>query len=156
MRLVTSLVLLALVGLLAACGGSGQHPATSTGGSSGGSIDAAAAKAQVTSVYQRFFSSKTPLPDRVGLLQNGQKFQSLFKSFASNPLAKNTSATVSSVTLQGANKARVVYTLKVGAAALPKSTGDAVRENGHWKVGDATLCKLVVLGGSTPSPCKTP
>jgi hypothetical protein len=30
-----------------------------------------------------------------------------------------------------------------------------VKENGAWKVGDASLCKLVSLGGSTPSACKS-
>jgi hypothetical protein len=65
------------------------------------------------------------------------------------------SATVSSVTLQGPNKARVVYVVKFGGASLPKQTGVAVRENGTWKVGDASLCKLIALGGTTPSACKS-
>ncbi len=65
------------------------------------------------------------------------------------------SATVSSVTLQGANKAKVVYVVKFGGASLPKQTGTAVREGGTWKVGDASLCKLIALGGTTPSACKS-
>ena len=65
------------------------------------------------------------------------------------------SVVVSSVTLQGANKAKVVYTVKLGGAGLPKQTGTAVLQNGTWKVGDASLCKLVSLQGSTPSACKS-
>jgi hypothetical protein len=79
----------------------------------------------------------------------------VIRGFASLPLAKNVSATVSSVTLQGANSAKVVYTVKLGSAGLPKQTGTAVRQNGTWKVGDASLCKLVSLQGSTPSACKS-
>ena len=59
------------------------------------------------------------------------------------------------MTLQGANNAKVVYTVKLGGAGLPKQTGTAVRENGTWKVGSASLCKLVALQGSTPSACKS-
>ena len=113
------------------------------------------AQAQIKSAYEKFFSSKTSLSDRVALLQNGQQFKSLIQAFASNPLASNTSATVSSVTLQGANKANVVYVVKFGGSGLPKQTGTAVRENGTWKVGDASLCKLIALGGTTPSACKS-
>jgi len=64
-------------------------------------------------------------------------------------------ATVSSVKLQGANDAKVVYTVKLGGVTLPKQTGNAVRENGTWKVGDASLCKLVSLQGTTPPACKS-
>jgi hypothetical protein len=112
------------------------------------------AQAQIKSAYVKFFSSKTPTAQRVALLQNGSKFKPLVTSFANNPLAKNVSATVSSVTLQGANKAKVVYDVKVAGASLGKQTGTAVRQNGTWKVGYAGLCKLVALGGKTPSACK--
>jgi hypothetical protein len=130
--------------VLAGCGGSGHKS------SSGPS-----AQAQIKSAYEKFFSGKTSVSDRVALLQNGPRFKPVIEAFASNPLAKNASAVVSSVTLQGANKAKVVYTVKLGSAALPGQKGDAVRENGTWKVGDAGLCKLVSLQGSTPSACKS-
>jgi hypothetical protein len=135
-----ALLLLAVIAL-AACGGSG-------GGSSNASD-------QIKSAYEKFFSSKTSLSDRVALLQNGPKFKTVVQGFASNPLAKNVSATVSSVTLQGASKAKVVYQIKFAGSSLPQQTGSAVRENGTWKVGDASLCKLIALQGSTPSACKS-
>ena len=130
---------------LAACGAS-KH--TSTTGNT------AAARAEIKSAYVKFFSGKTPVSDRVALLQNGPKFKPVIEAFASNPLAKSASATVSSVTLQRQDKAKVVYTVKVAGAGLPRQTGTAVRENGTWKVGDASLCKLVALQGSTPAACK--
>jgi hypothetical protein len=127
---------------LTACGGSGSSKTAND-------------EAQIKSAYEKFFSSKTPLADRVALLQNGEQFKPVVSSFANNPLASNTSAKVSSVTLEGANKAKVVYVVELGGASLPKQTGTAVRENGKWKVGDASLCKLISLGGTTPSACKS-
>jgi hypothetical protein len=143
------LVILAVVvaGSLAACGGSSPKTVSTT-------TSPAVEKAQIKSAYEKFFSSKTSLADRVALLENGTKFKSLIESFASNPLATNTSATVSSVTLEGANTAKVVYTVHISGAALGKQTGSAVRQNGQWKVGSQSLCKLIALGGTTPSVCK--
>jgi hypothetical protein len=140
LTLVRRFALVLVVGLaLAGCGGS-SHPSD---------------QAQIKSAYEKFFSSKTSLSDRVAVLQKGSQFKPVIQAFASNPLASNTSATVSSVTLQGANKAKVVYSVKVGGTALPTQTGSAVKENGTWKVADASLCKLVALGGTTPAICKS-
>ena len=141
------LALVVVAGLaLAGCGAS-MH--TSTTGNT------AAAQAQIKSAYEKFFSGQTSIPARVAVLQDGSKFKGLVTSFANNPLAKNVSVTVSSVTLQGQDNAKVVYTVKLGGAALPKQTGTAVRENGTWKIGSASLCRLVALQGSTPSVCKS-
>jgi len=57
------------------------------------------------------------------------------------------------VKLEGSDKAKVVYTVKLGSAGLPKQTGTAVRQNGTWKVGYASLCKLVALQGPAPPAC---
>jgi len=131
-----------LLGLaLAACGGSG-----------GGTPDASA---QIKSAYEKFFAANTSLSDRVAVLQDGSRFKSVVQQFASNPLAKDVSVTVSSVNLQGANKANVVYTIKFGNTSLGKQPGTAVLQNGQWKVGFASLCKLVALAGTTPSACKS-
>ena len=82
MRRLALVLVLALT--LAACGGSSK-PKTSD------------EQAQIKSAYEKFFSGKTSVTDRVALLQNGSRFKGLVTSFASNPLAKNVSATVSSV-----------------------------------------------------------
>jgi len=149
------LVLLSVVvaGALAACGGSGNK--TTTGTST--TMSPAAEQAAIKSAYQRFFSSKTATSVRIGLLQNGSQFEAAITALAKNPLASDTSATVSSVTLQGADKAKVVYTVNLAGAAIPglkNRKGTAVRENGTWKVGAADFCALVSLGGSPPKPCK--
>src|SRR2546423_12012840 len=96
---------------------------TSTTGST------AAAQAQIKSAYKKFFSGQTSLSDRVALLQNGSRFKSVIQGFASNPLAKNVNVAVSSVTLQGLNSAKVVYSVKLGSAGLPQQTGTGLRAN---------------------------
>jgi hypothetical protein len=120
-----------------------------------GNKSSASDEAQIKSAYVKFFAGTTSLSDRVALLQNGSHFRPVIQAFATNPLAKSASAKVSSVTLEGANKAKVVYSVKISGASLGKQTGTAVRQNGKWKVGYASLCKLVALGGSTPSACKS-
>ena len=146
------LALLLVAGLvLAACGGGGGHKASPTTTAS----SAAADRAQITSAYEQFFSAKTPVTDRIAVLQNGPQFKQVVEAFASNPLAKHVTATVSSVSLEGPNKAKVVYQVKLAGSSLPTQKGTAVRQNGTWKVGDASLCKLIALQGSTPSACKS-
>ncbi len=49
--------------------------------------------------------------------------------------------------------AKVVYTVKLGGSGLPTQTGTAVKQGGTWKIGYASLCKLVALEGSTPVVC---
>jgi hypothetical protein len=61
--------------------------------------------------------------------------------------------TVSNVALQGSDKANVVYTVSLGSAALPKQNGTAVLQNGKWRVGYPSLCKLVALQGPAPPAC---
>jgi hypothetical protein len=139
-RLALALVVLALAGGLAACGGSGH---------SGSGDD----KAQITSAFEKFFSGKTSVSDRVALLQNGPKFKAVVASFASNPLAKTAKAKVDSVTLQGPNKAAVAYNVSISGASLATQLGSAVRQNGIWKVGDASLCRLIAIQGTTPTVC---
>lgn len=140
-------IVLVLVIALTACGSG--HKKSSSGPTG------PTAQAQIKSAYVKFFAGKTSLPDRVALLQNGSQFRTVIQAFANNPLAKNVSATVSSVTLEGANKAKVVYVVKFAGTSLPPQTGTAVRQDGTWKVGFASLCKLVSLGGTTPSACKS-
>jgi hypothetical protein len=138
-------VVVVVVGLsLAACGGS-SHPSSSSGPD---------AQTQIKNAYVKFFAPGTPLPQRVALLQNGSHFKPVIQTFASNPLAKSVSVSVSSVTLENANRAKVAFDIKLGSSSLGTQNGTAVRQNGTWKVGYAGLCRLVSLQGSTPSACK--
>jgi len=135
--------------VLAACGGGHKGSSTTTGFT-------AADKAQITSAYQTFFSAKTPVSKKPALLQDGSKFAATISALANNPLAANLKAKVSKVTLEGANRAKVVYTIYLGSTpALKNQVGTAIKENGSWLVGYASLCKLLALEGSTPAACKS-
>lgn len=125
--------------LLAACGGGGK------------SDDAA----QVKQAWASFFSTHGSVADHVALLQNGPKFKSVIQGFLGNPLASGAKATVSSVTLQGANKAKVVYSVSIAGVSLGDQTGYAYKVGDKWKVGSASLCQLISLSGSTPPVCKS-
>jgi hypothetical protein len=149
-RLALALALVLAAGSLTACGSGGAGPTTTTSSMSN--------TQQVEAAYGDFFSSKTPLATRVSLLQNGSKFAPLISALAKNPLAGNTSATVSSVTIANPIYATVVYTVHIGGVAVPglkNRTGTAVRVNGKWEVGDASFCALVELQ-SKPPQCKNP
>jgi hypothetical protein len=143
-RLPLVFVAVLAAGLLAACG-SGKKSSTTSSGPS--------AEAQITTAYTKFFSGKTPIAERIALLQNGEKFRSVIAGFSANPLAKSSKATVKSVTLKGANGAKVVFVVSLSGTSLPQLTGSAVKQNGQWKVGDSSLCKLIATSGTTPSVC---
>jgi hypothetical protein len=150
-RLALVVVLVLLTGALAACGSGSKKSTTSSGPSN---------TEQIKTAYVKFFSSKTPLATRVSLLQNGSKFTPLISALAKNPLASDTSATVSSVTMVSPVSANVVYTVKISGTPIPglkNRKGTAVRANANspWTVGDASFCALVELQGSTPSVCKS-
>jgi ABC-type glycerol-3-phosphate transport system substrate-binding protein len=140
MKRVAFLVVAVL--LLAACGGGG------------GKSDAG----QIKQNWTTFFAAKTPVSQKVALLQDGARFESAITSLATNPLASQLNAKVSSVTLQGADKAKVVYSIYLGnTAVLTDQTGSAVKENGKWLVGYAGLCKLIAFQpGVTPPAACTP
>jgi hypothetical protein len=140
------LVALTSVLLLAACGGSSTTP-PETGPSP------AFTKQTITNDWESFFSPKTTVSGKDALLQDGKKFEPVVRSFESNPAAKSVSVVVKSVTLQGANKAKVVYVVKLAGASLPQQTGYSVKQNGRWEIEDQSLCSLIELGGTAPPQC---
>lgn len=104
----------------------------------------------------KFFNGKTPTAERVALLQNGQQFSQAVGQLGQSQTAKSTSATVSSVKLTGNDSATVTYTIDLnGQPALKNQTGQAVLENGEWKVSEASACSLLQIAGSAPSMCSS-
>jgi hypothetical protein len=94
---------------------------------------------------------------RVGLLQNGQVFESIIKTQASSPLASSATSSVSSVTVESPAQAKVVYSILVGGSpALKDQPGVAVYQSGIWKVGDQSFCALLTLENSGKAPAACP
>jgi hypothetical protein len=133
----------------------------STPSSSGGS---SAAESAIKTNWVAFFSSNTPVSQRVSLLQDGSQFASLISAQAKNSLASSASATVNKVTDVTSSQATVIYSIDVaGTPALSNQKGVAVNQGGSWKVGTASFCGLLHLEKSSgliklpsiPSACSS-
>jgi hypothetical protein len=132
-------LLIGLVLVVAACGGSKSE------------------EDQIKQNWVTFFSAKTSTDQKVELLQDGERFRSAIAILENNALAAELNAKVSSVTLEGKNKAKVVFTIYLGNTAVQNDqVGQAFKQNGKWLVGYAGLCKLIALQGTTPAACTTP
>ena len=130
--------------------------ASSSAPSNGGN---SAAVAQITANWEKFFSSSTPVAQKVTLLQNGSTFEAAIKAFANFPLASSLGAKVTNVTVNSATSATVTYSITTssGSTLLPNQKGTAVYQDGVWKVGDASLCGLLKLvpGSTAPAACNS-
>ena len=133
--------------------------ASSTPAASGGSSSAVS---EITTNWNKFFSSTTSNSERVQLLQNGSTFSSAISAFAASPLASAVTSKVDSVTLTSSTAATVKYDLSaMGATVATGANGNAVLQNGTWKVGDSVFCGLLTEAKSAgvtipvPSACSS-
>jgi hypothetical protein len=127
---------------------------TPTTAPSGGAASATAA--QIKTNWETFFNPKTPVAQRVNLLQNGSTFASIIQAQAGSPLASSATSSVTAVTVESATQAKVTYSILVaGTPALKNQPGVSVYQNGTWKVGDQSFCALLTLenSGKAPSVC---
>ena len=127
---------------------------TTASPSPGGSTSAAVT--QIKTNWVTFFNPKTPVTQRVNLLQNGSAFASIINAQAGSPLASSATSTVSAVTVESPTHANVTYSILVGGSpALKNQPGVAVFQDGIWKVGDQSFCALLTLenNGKAPSAC---
>ena len=101
-----------------------------------------------------FFDAKQPADKRAAAVEKGDVFAPVLAAQANNPQAQGTSATVSKVATVDAGHADVTYTLLMGGnPVLPDQSGQAVQENGQWKVAASTFCALLKLQGGTAPAC---
>ena len=151
---------------LTACGSSSgpaasSTSATATPATSATSQPATAAQTAIEANWAAFFSAKTPVARRVGLLQDGKQFASVIKAQAGSALASQATAKVTKVTSVTSKQATVTYSILLdGQPELKNQSGVAVDQDGTWKVGVASFCGLLALenGGKTkglPSACKS-
>ena len=111
--------------------------------------DEAAAKAEITTTWETFFSSKTGTADAIALLENGDQLGPALKKAQQEDKATggNRSAKVKKITFTSATNANVNYILHAGGTTL-NSAGVAVLQDGKWKVSQITFCTLVILGNN--------
>jgi hypothetical protein len=162
---------LALAAAVTACSSSSSSGPPSSGPSAGTSASAPASSASampsasggsaatITAIktnWEAFFSPKTPVSQKISLLQNGQAFASVIQAQNSSSLASSATSAVSAVTLESPTQAKVTYSILVGGTpALKNQPGGSVLQNGTWKVGDQSFCALLTLenNGKAPSAC---
>lgn len=127
--------------------------AAEASGSSAAAADPETTKA-VTDAFVLFFDAKTPADQRSAAVEKGDVFGPVLAAQANNPQAQGTSATVSKVATVDPTHAEVTYTLLMnGNPVLPDQAGQAVQENGQWKVAASTFCSLLKLQGGTSPAC---
>jgi hypothetical protein len=115
--------------------------------------DSAAATAQITANWEKFFQPGASIDERVALLQNGEALRPAIEQNASNPLQQQVSAKVTQVTLTSPTEANVTYDVSLsGTVALPAAQGKALLEGGTWKVAQDSFCSLISLGTTAPIP----
>jgi hypothetical protein len=158
-RLVSCILLASAIGVgLAACSsGSSSTSSAPSSPSATSTSSASSAEKTIAANWVAFFNPKTPVAQRVSLLQDGSTFSAIIKAQAASSLASEASASVSKVTVTSPTQAAVTYTvLLAGTPALKNQSGVAVYQDGTWKVGVTSFCGLLTLenSGKTPSACK--
>ncbi|MFJ9455750.1 hypothetical protein ACIRST_11795 [Kitasatospora sp. NPDC101447] len=177
LRTASVLLALVLAGTAAGCSSSGKSsssatspaasPAsptaspspTATGTASPGATgsapaDQAAAKTAITTNWEKFFDPATPIADKAALLQGGDALLPVLQGFSQDPRVGQVQAKVTDVSFVDASTATVTYSLSLqGTVVEPSASGQAVLENGTWKVSRSTLCGLLTqAGGASGTP----
>jgi hypothetical protein len=150
MRPVAPALGLAALIALAGCGASSSGGTAPTTPSTASTAAAQAqAKAAITTAWTTFFHTGTKPAEAKQLLQNGDKMGPAIK--VASQVQKSTKLTedakVTNIAFTSATTATVTYDLlSHGSTLLPGATGEAVLDNGQWKVSQQTFCTLVALG----------
>lgn len=117
-------------------------------------VDPAAARAEITKNWMAFFDPKTPVEEKVNLLENGERLRPVIDALKGDQAAGQATAKVKQIQFTSPNDANVTYDLLVGGAtALPDAKGTSVLQNDTWKVSVKTLCGLVQLSGVPVQGC---
>ena len=126
--------------LLAGCGGGAAK------------FDPVAAKRAIGKNWTTFFNGKTPAATREQLVQNGAALRPTLVLAAKDKSAKDVTATVKGVVIDAKHTGAVVtYDLLIsGSPVITGGTGQAVLDNGTWKVSAASFCTLAKLAPGAP------
>jgi hypothetical protein len=128
-------------------GGASSAPAP------GGGTTLTGEEKKVADNWEKLFNAATPIPERVALLENGDKMTGLVDTLAKSPVAAQVSAKVKTVKISGDNADVTFDVLLAGNPVAADSPGKAVKQDGTWKVSVTTICGLVaLLQQGTPVP----
>jgi hypothetical protein len=102
--------------------------------------------ATIATNWAKFFDGSLPVADKAALLENGSQYSKELETQAASPLAKAATAQVTAVNVTSATAADVTYSLLVGGTpALMDQKGQAVLQDGTWKVSAASFQALLAL-----------
>lgn len=169
LRTASGLLALLLAGTAAGCssgksGSSASSPAVTasasvTEGATASATgtapaDPAAATAEITANWEKFFDPATPIADKAKLLQGGDALLPVLQGFSQDPRVGQVQAKVNGVAFTDAADATVTYALSLQSTVVePSASGQAVLDNGTWKVSRSTLCGLLTqAGGASGTP----
>lgn len=167
--LVMAVVVLALALAVAGCGGSDagtttsaapatttpipNPPATTDGTESSTPVSLSGDEATIAANWTTFFDGSQPVTGKADLLQNGDQYAAELEAQAASPLTKGVTVEVSAVTIGSDSTAEVTYSLLLGGIpALADQKGQAILEDGVWKVGEASFQALLALQGAGTTP----
>lgn len=141
---------LAVVPVAACSGSSGTKHSSQPAAAATAPGDTSAAKAAITKTWTDFFGPTMPVAQKAALLEDGSSMGAALALAAKNPAATVTTATVDTITFSGPAKAAVTYDLTIsGNKVLTGANGDAVLQDGTWKISKFTFCQLQKLGSKT-------
>lgn len=161
--LILGLLVLTLALVLAGCGGSSETtttsaaPPTTTAAGPSTSVTFTGDAPTIAANWATFFDGSLPVADKAALLENGSQFSKELEAQAASPLTKAATAQVTDVKVTSATVADVTYDLLVGGTpALPGQKGQAILQDGTWKVSAASFQALLALqsgaGAATTVP----
>ncbi len=114
-------------------------------------------EALIADNWTKLFDGSLPAADKAALLENGDQYTKEIEAQAASPITKAATAAVSAVTMTSDTTADVIYSLLLsGQVALPDQKGQAVLQDGVWKVSAQTFLALAALQGGAPAPSSTP
>jgi len=133
-----TIAVLSLGLIAAACGG----------GSSEKKQTPAEAKAEINKAWETFFNPAIPVEQKKDIVENYDALKPILDEQKTNPQAQMIKAAVKDVTLQGDTNATVTYDIvntQTNEPLLPNASGQAIKQDGHWKVSQQTFCSLIKL-----------
>ena len=142
---LTAALAVVLIGVVA-----GAPSAPATAASRAGSCPAGA-RGQITAAYNAVFDrgALTPAPDRAARLADSSDpgLRSILDTWLLDTRGGNTTATINHIRCTRANRAAVDFDLILAGTPLPGvlPLGQAVRQQGVWKVAKSTFCARVIL-----------
>lgn len=138
--------------------GTGTAAAPAPTGGGGSAAASAAVTKAVAKAYTAVFDYRSPVATARKYLQHGSVLVAALAAQAKQGVQERLQVRVKKVVTVSPNTVAVTFALlgPGGKALVPDASGNAVRENGTWKVAAKTVCGLLQLQSAPPKACNDP